>query len=129
MKICPSHWDKLRAALDERGLTHLVGNADSAREQITGELEGVPGSQLPRDPLLSASFSIMGVAIKNGGLYLMEGDYCPICEAVKHTTGVWRHPLTNELMTADQIERWWLDGPADAELQAARDRGSVPEAQ
>lgn len=128
MQICQTHWDMLRQAMEDRGLAHLIG-AESAKAQIEGELDGVPADERPRDPLMSANFSIMGNAMQMGGLYMMMGDYCPICEVVKHTAGVWKNPQTDEVMDATQVERWWIDGPADAELQAARERGSVPGAQ
>jgi len=128
MQICQHHWDLLRQAMEDRGLGHL-SSKEAAKAQIEGELAGEPAEERPRDPLMSANFAIMGKAMEMGGLYMMMGDLCPICEAIKHTAGKYKDPKTDQIMNEHEIERWWIDNPADAELEAARARGSVPGAQ
>lgn len=117
MKICQAHWDALRAAIDERGLSHLIA-ADGRKpaEAIVRELEGHPE---PRDwdPLMSANWAIHSQALQCGGLYLMGEDengreYCPLCEAEKRGG----EGTANE----------WVNGCSDAMLAHAREMKLVP---
>lgn len=129
MKMCDKHWAALRQAIEARGLTHLIQSAETNLDNAAQVIEGADEAELPYDPLMSCWWMISGQAIKLGGVYLMSGDYCPICEAVKHTTG---HPRLDEHgvevpATAEWIESWWIDGPADAAHQECRRRGLVKE--
>ena len=63
---------------------------------------------------MAAHNMIVGRALELGGLYLMTGDYCPVCEAMKH----------------GQPETHWIDGPSDAVLEMAREpkaEGDLPD--
>lgn len=117
MQICKEHWEKLRAAIEKRGLSHLVANSgEQAFENIISELSG---ENAPHDPLMSCNWMIHGQALERGGLYLMgqkeDGTaYCPICEAISHGAG---------------DEKFWIDGPAEAELTFCREQGLVPNVQ
>jgi hypothetical protein len=51
---------------------------------------------------------ISGEALKLGGLYLMTGDYCPLCEVEKHT--------------GDTAANW-INGCSDAVLEYCQHRG------
>ena len=115
MCICQVHWDRLRKAIEERGLSHLVAKtSEEAIEVVQEELQGNPDA--PFDPLMSCNWMIMGQATKMLGLSVFNqkedgSDQCPIC-AVR-----------------DAIENDYINGPAEAALQEARDRKLVPSAQ
>jgi hypothetical protein len=122
MHICALHWDKLRAAIKERGIDHLV--ARSGKEVIDAAVEELQGGDPSFDPLMSCNYMIWNQGLKMGGLYLMGqksdgSEYCPICEALVHMA-----PPPG--MTKEQQERSWIDGPADMALDECRKRGLVP---
>jgi hypothetical protein len=115
MKMCTDHWTKLRAAIDERGLTKFIsGDGAKLVEKMTTELSGGGGSET-FDPLANATWAIYSNALKMAGLYLMGRDengnpYCPICES--------------KLGGFD--ENWWLDNAANEQLDKARNLGLLP---
>jgi hypothetical protein len=86
MKICKEHWARLRQGVDDRGMTQLVGNAESAYEELQGE---------PKEfnPLLHARYYIWTAGLEHLGLGVMvldtspgapnDGHVCPLCEARK----------------------------------------------
>jgi len=129
MKPCDKHWTMMRAAVEERGITHLIKTAQQNHAAIVDQLERTdagrqPDAGAPRadefDPLMSAYWMVMSRALEHGGLYLMHtpeggGHYCPICEAIKHTPD----------STPEATERHWIDGPADAALAQAAQLGLV----
>jgi hypothetical protein len=112
MKYCDKHWAALRAAIDERGLSHLVAaDAKEVMGMMVAELEGKPSEFV--DPLMSASNMVMCRALEQGGLGAMalgeDGEErCPVCDAMTRT------------------EIAWTLGPADGALQACRDAGLIP---
>lgn len=112
MKMCQSHWDDLKIALELRGLMGLVAkNGDVAMSQMVDQLNGEEGPE-SYDPLMAANFAIWGNALRLGGLYLMaEKDLCPICESEK-----------NDAYPAE----WWITNAADEQLARARKLGLVP---
>ena len=76
MKMCQSHWDKLRAAIADRGLDKFV-SADGLAA-INALVAGRP------DPLLAAHNAIVGNAASKVGIAVMQqnedgSDRCPIC--------------------------------------------------
>jgi len=120
MKFCQPHWDELRKAIDDRGLSGLVaGDGIKAAAAMERELKGMsePGDY---DPLMSAHWAITSAALEAGGLYLMgdnpEGaEYCPLCEAEKQGGSG----------TASD----WITGCCDAQLKHAREQKLVPDVQ
>lgn len=83
MKFCQSHWDQLGAAIEARGLSHLVAKsgADAAKRMVE-ELRG-QATDDTYDPLMAAHWMLSGRALECGGSYLLGGEYCPLCEAEK----------------------------------------------
>jgi hypothetical protein len=85
VKFCQPHWEKLRAAIDERGLTHLVaqGGAQAARNLAAESRDG-PSIQT-FDPLMAAHNAIWFNAMQTPvGMTLMfanddGSERCPIC--------------------------------------------------
>src|ERR1044071_1245799 len=76
VRMCQSHWDKLREALKVRGLDGMVANdgAPPARDLA----EGRP------DPLMSAHNAIVANAMTRAWLAIMSNiddgsERCPIC--------------------------------------------------
>lgn len=104
MKFCQDHWDRLRARIEDRGLSHLIApDGITAAAQIADQLERAVdrlegGAILPArgdldetvtpvnfDPLMSAHWAITANVMKQlgpDGMYLMgggdEGDEDPI---------------------------------------------------
>ena len=114
MRICQSHWEKLRAAIDARGMTPLV--ARTGREAMERAVEELDGSATDAtfDPLMAANNAISARALEHVGLFLLTGDYCPICEFCKH---IEPPPAGHEY--ADN-ESYMIDGPADAMQEYVR---------
>ena len=112
MKICQNHWDALRKALDDRGIGHLgAKTGQQAMAAVVTELEGREAEN-EFDPLMGCNWMIFSKAIEVCGMGLMGwvqdgSDKCPICESVK------------------LHEQWWIDGPADAMLKEAQEKGLV----
>lgn len=125
MKICQEHWAKLKAAISERGLDHLV--AKSGEEAFDGVVTELQGGKSEYDPLMSCNNMIWNVGLQQGGLYLMgkkeDGtQFCPICESLEHQ-------LPPEGMTKAQQEASWINGPADIALEHARKLSLMPKVQ
>lgn len=126
MKFCQPHWDKLRAAIEARGLSHLVAkDAQTAMADTVAQLEGT-ATEANYDPLMNAHWMITGRALQMGGLYLMMADHCPVCEVMKHMAHIPRTPEETEPAGAAWVESHWIDGPADAVLTYCQERGLVP---
>ena len=98
MQLCSNHWADLRKAIDTVGLSQFVSSSGkAAAEKIQLELQSEENKTF--DPLLAANFAIWSNALEMGGLYLMTGDYCPICESVKHNgppADFWINNAVNE---------------------------------
>lgn len=85
MKICQAHWDRLLEGINDRGMGHLIKDAQTNFDNAVDELEGGRGINDPTkfDPLQSAAWHIMSVGIQNLGMRGMVEDICPLCEARK----------------------------------------------
>lgn len=95
MRFCQDHWDRLRAAIDERGLSHLIApDGKTAMMQMADQLKRAEAGDEPHtpvnyDPLMSAHWAIVNnlgdAARQHGGpgaaLYILTGDICPLCFA------------------------------------------------
>ena len=116
MKFCQPHWQSLRDAIAARGLNHLIAkDGKEAVERMVKEVKG-EDKALDFDPLMSAHWAICGNAIRCGGLYLMSGDYCPLCELNKHAPSEMR---TEGVTPSDA----WIEKAADGALEHAKGRG------
>ena len=110
MRFCQPHWKALREAIDKRRLGDFISDSPSeVANEMRVQLEGKENPDSPYDPLMGATNMVYGRAIELGGLYLLQGDLCPVCEAVKHGS----------------TESYWIDGPADAILKDFREHGWV----
>jgi hypothetical protein len=110
--ICQEHWDMLRKAIDDRGLTRFV--AKSGKEAFQNTINELDGKEGPEDydPLMSCNWMIMAEAIRIGGVEVLSSPdtICPICKIREHNLDpeVWKD---------------WIDGPADAALDECKKRG------
>lgn len=128
MQFCKVHWEQLRTAIKERGLDHLVSKSgEEAVQRMVEEIEGVESNN-NFDPLIAAHNMILDRALQMGGLYLFSGDYCPICEVMKHMDGK-PGDITGRLWSAKEIEFDWINGPANAVLEHCRQIKIAPQVQ
>jgi hypothetical protein len=122
MKFCQPHWDKLKAAIEARGLMSRVA---SSGEQAAAQLAaGKP------DPLMAAHNAIVGNALGKVGLELMmpneDGtERCPICFLVKLSLESPRcecgDPTCTPQARAESSERW-IDHAADDQITPPEER-------
>lgn len=107
MRFCMPHWEKLRAAIDDRGLSHLVSrNGQQAMQSFVKDIEGTADPLLDFDPLLAANNMIWSKALEVGGLSIMapneDGtDRCPICWLTAEHTRTCTDPACPQ-----DFERW-----------------------
>ncbi len=83
-------------------------------ERLSEEIEGT-AQPYNYDPLLAMNSMIFGEAIKLGGLYLLNGDYCPVCEVIRQYADT--EDEDGKFITAEDVRSYWIDGPADAVLE------------
>lgn len=113
MKFCMKHWNECREAVEAHGLSGLVSKSGEELAKIISN-----GSETPQnfDPLFSMNNHFFGIAIKVGGLYMLEvdptnealkaneGHRCPACEPETHAPG---YVFKNEAMkVAKQMADW-----------------------
>ncbi len=116
MKFCDPHWVALKKAIDDRGLGHL--NSKSGEEAVARLLDQVDGPKKQTyDPLMSAHNMITANAIHAGGLYLLTGDHCPLCELDKHKAQM------------GECSEDWIKNAADGALRYCRENKLVPDVQ
>jgi hypothetical protein len=110
MKMCQPHWEQLRKAIDERGLSGFINKSgEAATVEITSQIHGTEDKDRPYDPLLAANFAIWSNALKCGGLYLMSGGYCPLCELEAHSPAKaedWINPCTDSIQNEFMAKGW-----------------------
>jgi hypothetical protein len=139
VKFCQDHWNSLRSAIDERGLTALVADSgEKAAANLASEL--ADGQTIDNyDPLMSAHFAIASNAmgfIANGGgnpLVIMAPppDHpewgCPICYLN------WVDAEHEQLCADPSCPRagepptdfaWMIDRAADDQVEAWKAMGS-----
>lgn len=117
MKMCDSHWSMLREAINVRGMGHMVlENGEQLMGRVVAELED-RATDATFDPLFAAHNMIIEHALKWLGLYLMTGDYCPICEFCAH---IEPPPEGHRYLTN---ESYMIDGPTDFLQKYCQDEG------
>jgi len=115
MKHCDEHWARMRKAVDDRGMSHLVaGSGQEAVERVQREIEAHAEGDKPSptdfDPLMAMNWNFCGRAMQTAGIVVMQekdayayeveaqygiprndGHYCPLCLAkmgfLKHLRG------------------------------------------
>jgi hypothetical protein len=120
MKFCTPHWDQLKEAIRIRGLMHLVASSgEAAFERTVAELKGEE-TTANYDPLMTATYMIYGRAIDCGGLYLLAGDFCPLCELDKNARNA--DGSIPQPLAATQ----WIEGCTDAVRDECVSKGLRP---
>ncbi len=111
MQICKSHWDALRQAIADRGLSHLVAKSgEEAVAAIARQVEG-QSTKADFDPLMNANFAIFSAFLQDAGINALRFDGCPLCEVAKSPT--------------PKLDEEWIKGASDDQLAAARSLGLV----
>jgi hypothetical protein len=120
LKICEEHWNKLRAAIELRGLSRFVaGGAQKAVNLLASSASF--GDTF--DPLMAANFAIWNNALEAFGLNMMVEDApCPLCLMDKHAAEC-TEPDCKKNSGLD-----WIEFAADGQLEVARQKGLLPEA-
>lgn len=107
MNWCQPHWNKLRAAIDARGLSKFVPDAEGAKRNIEAE---IAGEEPDFDPLLGSWAAINGYMAKSPGLrgrILM----CPCC-------------ILEQDGQPELVDNW-INGCTDSALEYAVSKGLV----
>jgi hypothetical protein len=119
MKICQEHWNKLKQAIELRGLSHLVaGNAEKATQMLLAQSDPTASFKDTFDPLLAANFSIWNNALEAFGLEMMaEGAPCPLCLMDDHAEKC-TEPTCKKNSGSD-----WIEFAADGQLEVAQQKG------
>jgi hypothetical protein len=114
MKICDSHWQQLRQAIDERGLMGFVAkDGDHAAQNMVAQLQGTDTKE-NFDPLMSATFAIWGNSIEMWGLEIVQPDApCPLCLLDDHAA------TCTEASCARNTGTDWIKFAADGQVEAA----------
>lgn len=125
MKICEDHWTKLKKALEDRKILHrAAANGEKATEELRRQIDGTATPET-YDPLMDCANMVYAQGLNAGGLYLLNGDYCPVCEALKHCPRDAEGPDGEIFADEEAIEKFWIDGPADAALQYCQENDLV----
>jgi hypothetical protein len=84
MRFCADHWASLRAAIDERGLDHLI--SDGGPELMRRTVDQLKGDDSLNsfDPLMAAHNMILSNVINAAGLVIFTpnpdgSERCPLC--------------------------------------------------
>ncbi len=114
MKFCMLHWIDLKKAISDRGLDNLIAKDGKAAMEMVKDNLARKGEYTKDnfDPLMAAHLSIMNNAVEKGGVYILNGDYCPLCEFKKH------------VKDADPNE--WIKFASDEVLEKARKLNLTP---
>jgi hypothetical protein len=136
MQFCTAHWNKLRAAIEQRGLTGLVATSgEQAAKQMVDQLEEKKVTKQNFDPLMAAHNMIFSRAMDMVGLALMVDDEdgtprCPICFVKRaHDEQVPKCEEPGCLWnTQEGVDAYWIAGPADAVREEAVRLGLVASA-
>jgi hypothetical protein len=110
MQMCRPHWQDLKAAIEVRGLSHLIAkDGKAAAEQMMRQASG-DASPRDFDPLMTAHTAIASAFIRDVGLTAFEGEKCPLCEVEKSREGLAEN---------------WIEGSTDDVLAHAKQVGLV----
>src|SRR5258708_3288674 len=112
MRICDPHWNQLKTAIDERGLSGFVSKDGEAAVKIfVATASGAEGKDV-FDPLLQANLAIWGNALEAFGPEIMsEGAPCPLCALDNHAAGC------NDEGCPRETGMDWIGYAAEAQLE------------
>ena len=120
MQFCQGHWDTLKKAIDERGLSHLIAkDGQAAVAEAKDQLNGTTDPSVAPDPLMQAHWMITGRVMEIAGLGMMYEEECAICDL---PTG--HCPLCEvEHGAGPGSAQNWINGCADQILAEYRQSG------
>jgi hypothetical protein len=120
MKLCQSCWDKLKDAIESRGMMALVAkNGEIACKQVSAQIHGDTSTH-NYDPLMSANFAIWNQALSSFGLSMMAEDApCPLCLKTEIEANC------TEPDCGKQTGDMWIEFAAEEQLAYCRNRGLV----
>lgn len=110
MKFCQPHWDALRKAIDDRGLSGFVPDGgEEAAKQMVDQIESGETTVDNFDPLMGAYWAIVGqiTAVFGAGALFHKG--CPLSEANKAHNAA----CTDPTCTKDAYFDQWIECAAD----------------
>ena len=121
MKFCQGHWDRLREAIETRGIADLIApDGHVALEQMADQLNRAEAGEEPStpvnyDPLMAAHWAIINNVSEAGGpgclLHMISTpDCCPLCFANEQHEAICTEPGCT--FTFDD----WIDRAADDQL-------------
>lgn len=134
MRMCANHWAKLRAAIDNRGLSALVAETgEQAARNLISEVQD--GRSIDNfDPLMNAYMAIITNCLSKLGPGIMlfakpgDGDNCPLCAMNAASRDLWDRAQANggkcpcgcgEPAPAEpQSYDGWIDFAADDQAEA-----------
>ncbi len=113
MNWCQPHWDVLRKAVEDRGLSHLIAKDDETALKNT--MDNLEGDEEVFDPLMGSYCRInnqMLVDLKDmGQADLQTIMRCPLCLLVEHGQ-------------PEQVENW-VNGVTDQAQHYAVEKGLI----
>jgi hypothetical protein len=122
MRFCQEHWTKLKALLDDRGLTRFI--ADGGKEAVRRLVSGLEAADDAKsfEPLMGAHNAIVANAMDAVWLEVMapnddSSDRCPVC--FLKTICKCGDP------TCPERYEGWLTHAADDALARAKELGLV----
>lgn len=84
MNMCKEHWEKLKEAIDTRGLSKFVANnGQEVANYIARDVKG-ENTVVDFEPLMGSSTCLSGLAMRIGGLAVLSPNDdgtmpCPVC--------------------------------------------------
>lgn len=127
MKFCKEHWQALRAAVQVRGMDHLVAkNGAQAVNDAVAQLQGTDSLE-NWDPLMAAYWAISGRVLQAVGLPLLMGDHCPLCLVQQDYETIKQTPRFDPALHTDATS--WINSCTDSMQQYARQHGLIPQVQ
>ena len=114
MKFCQDHWDRLRKAIEDRGLSDLIApDGATAAAQLADQIESGGMTPVNYDPLMAAHWAIVSnVGALADGLVLTlmmpnedGSDRCPLCYANTHNPHGHNYDEWIDRAADDQVEQ------------------------
>ena len=111
MKLCMPHWKRLMAAVEEKGMMHLVhASGEELAASMIKQMDGT-STKADFDPLANATWAIYGQFLENVGLGGLMDDICPLCDVDA------KGPATSQN---------WIEGSTQEQLDIAVSLGLMP---
>ena len=123
MRMCSSHWSRLRQAIEDRGLSSLVAeDGERAAKNLVSEVQDGPGID-NFDPLMGAHNAIITNALGVAGLALFNkkpdgSEWCPLCFLVEVVKPDHDRNCRDDDCPGSPNYEAWIDFAADGMVEA-----------